>query len=556
MVDSVGWFWNLFDCCCCCNCRPKVYDYNKKYDVEIESLIDRDDKDYIESTKEISHQTSKKKPEQIIINVVNDGHSMDKMDKMEFYYNWKTKYWLDVDKIIEYENHFKISPYYLNDIKSIRKRQKLYSLIHSCFLRLPQSINENIYCLLSSNTLIDNMYKIYFQSIQKNKSKVNINDNDLGLIIVRSQLLKQYKLYKLYKSNKTNFWRYIGLNSQSSLHKVTLIIENDTEKEIFISWIGYNGKEETNSNIYPNTSTTIGTHTTNTFVIRSNDIYDDTSLIFNDLSIIAIYQIRHTFPTHIINISSLMKLRLKAGLPLKTIPIITKKYNKCIIENFKIYYQENVFNKYPKLMDILTKDLTKINLMINNDILNIMHSVSIWLNISSNIGHPNGKIKGYGLTFHHDPEWMKQNGIMLEKCRNIEIYSANDYMEWRICQPLILFHEFVHSFHCFIGRERNDIKRAYNLAMKNHLYDMVQHIARKDKITNQEIIIYRRGYAAMNHYEYFAQMTEAYFGSCNYYPFNKLQLKQYDNIAYQLCNKIWSFNAQQIANENIKYYQD
>ena len=122
------------------------------------------------------------------------------------------------------------------------------------------------------------------------------------------------------------------------------------------------------------------------------------------------------------------------------------------------------------------------------------------------------------------------------------------------CQPLVLFHEFVHSFHCFIGK-RSDIKRAYNLAMNNHLYDEVQHIAQKDKITNQEIIIHVRGYAAMNHYEYFAQMSEAYFGACNYYPFNKLQLKQYDNIAYQLCKKIWAFDAKQITASKIEHYE-
>ena len=65
--------------------------------------------------------------------------------------------------------------------------------------------------------------------------------------------------------------------------------------------------KQSNSNIYPNTSTTIGTHTTNTFILRAvmqdyDDDDDNDNLLFNDLSIIGIYQIRHTYPTHIVTV--------------------------------------------------------------------------------------------------------------------------------------------------------------------------------------------------------------------------------------------------------------
>ena len=566
-------WWSILYCCGCCGCCsccvPKVYDYNKKYDIEIESLLP-ENKDYIQpKTKLVSNQlTSKTIHDKITINVVDDRKDTP---KMEFYNDWTLKYWLKVDKIIDYEQHFKISAYYPNDRKSIHSRMDLYALMHQCFDKLPQNINEQIYCLLSSNTLIDDMYRIYYQSLHKIKSKVD-NPNDLGCIVNGDQIHKQYKLYLSAKNRQNsqlqqhpklpNFWKYIGLNSVSAVYGVALIIENNTKHEIFVTWIGYNGKEQSHGNIYPTDKITIGTHTTNTFIIRAplkslDDDYDHHYPLFNDLSIIAVYQIRHTYPTHILTVSSLTNpVKLSVGSPLRSIPVITKKYNKCIVENFNIYYQENVFNKYPKLLNILTQDLSQMNRIINDDILNIMHSVAIWINISQDIGHPDGRIKGYGLSFHHDPKWMIKNGIMIEKCRNIEIYSASDYMEWRICQPLVLFHEFVHSFHCFIGRERRDIKKAYNLAMKNHLYDEVEHIVRKDKITKQEIIMHVRGYAAMNHYEYFAQMSEAYFGKCNYYPFNKKQLKQYDTNAYQLCEKIWSFNTKQIQNQHLEYYEE
>ena len=133
------------------------------------------------------------------------------------------------------------------------------------------------------------------------------------------------------------------------------------------------------------------------------------------------------------------------------------------------------------------------------------------------------------------------------------MYSAEDYIEWRVCQPLVLFHEFVHSFHCFIGRDRGDIKRAYSMAMERGLYDSVQHIAGRHPVTGKEIVVWRRGYAASNCYEYFAQMSEAYFGQCNYYPFNRQQLLRHDENAYRLCLKLWSLYVHEIQFEHEKY---
>merc|ERR1712154_619299 len=105
----------------------------------------------------------------------------------------------------------------------------------------------------------------------------------------------------------------------------------------------------------------------------------------------------------------------------------------------------------------------------------------------------------------------------------IEIY-AEDYMEWRICQPLILLHEFVHSFHTYIGRELLFIVETYNMAMKKHLYDNVQH---KLLVNNESVTICKRGYA-----------------ESNYYPFNRKQIKEHDYDAYKLCKAIWSLTSE------------
>ena len=49
----------------------------------------------------------------------------------------------------------------------------------------------------------------------------------------------------------------------------------------------------------------------------------------------------------------------------------------------------------------------------------------------------------------------------------------------------------------------------------------------------------RKAYAATNYKEYFADLTEAYFGKNDFFPFTGADLKQYDPTGYQLMQEAW-----------------
>jgi hypothetical protein len=42
-----------------------------------------------------------------------------------------------------------------------------------------------------------------------------------------------------------------------------------------------------------------------------------------------------------------------------------------------------------------------------------------------------------------------------------------------------------------------------------------------------------------NHQEYFAEATESYFGTNDFYPFVRAELNLHDPAMYQLIEKIW-----------------
>ena len=54
----------------------------------------------------------------------------------------------------------------------------------------------------------------------------------------------------------------------------------------------------------------------------------------------------------------------------------------------------------------------------------------------------------------------------------------------------------------------------------------------------------QRAYALTNDKEYFAEITEAYYGTNDFYPFNREQLKTFDPAGYSLVEQAWGDGAQ------------
>jgi hypothetical protein len=73
------------------------------------------------------------------------------------------------------------------------------------------------------------------------------------------------------------------------------------------------------------------------------------------------------------------------------------------------------------------------------------------------------------------------------------------------------------------------IMRAYRKAETGKLYQRVL------TVTNR----YSRAYALQSPFEYFAELTEAYFGRNNFYPFDRYDLESYDKSGYEMIREAW-----------------
>jgi 5'-deoxynucleotidase YfbR-like HD superfamily hydrolase len=101
------------------------------------------------------------------------------------------------------------------------------------------------------------------------------------------------------------------------------------------------------------------------------------------------------------------------------------------------------------------------------------------------------------------------------------------------------FHEFAHAYHWRIGFDDPEIKAAYDAAMAAGLYQAVDYNMAAD---GKPV----KAYAAGNEREYFAELSEAYFGLNDYFPFTRRQLKEYDPAGYAVVDKMWGLSEEEL----------
>jgi len=181
----------------------------------------------------------------------------------------------------------------------------------------------------------------------------------------------------------------------------------------------------------------------------------------------------------------------------------------------------------------LEHDLDEIASVLPEPQLEILRESTIWIEKQGAIVP--GGMSGRGMCFHPSAAWLTSHGLLAEKEGGVEIINAEDFPVWRRNQPSMTFHEFAHAYHWRLGFDHEEIKAAYDDAMDAGLYDAVDYNMAPDA----EPV---RAYAANNEREYFAELSEAYFGLNDYFPFTRRQLETHDPTGYALVERLWTLD--------------
>jgi hypothetical protein len=185
---------------------------------------------------------------------------------------------------------------------------------------------------------------------------------------------------------------------------------------------------------------------------------------------------------------------------------------------------------YEQVISTLNQDLETIARIVPPPALAALRTRTIW--IEGETGIAADTFTGRGLTFHPAREWLTEHGLLPEKAGGVEISNAQDYLEWRQHQPFMVLHELAHAYHWLLGFERPDVVQTYEYAKAAGLYEEVDYVL----ATGGEK---RRAYALTNPKEYFAELSEAYFGRNDFFPYTREELREYDPAGYALVERLW-----------------
>ncbi len=137
-----------------------------------------------------------------------------------------------------------------------------------------------------------------------------------------------------------------------------------------------------------------------------------------------------------------------------------------------------------------------------------------------------------GVMYHWSADWLRERGYNPEKARSVEIVDLRDFIAWSQTQPWLVMHELAHAYHDrALGEHNEAILAAYENAKRSGLYTQVKYI---DGST-------RPAYALTNRMEYFAELTEAYLGVNDFFPFRRDELARHDPQGFALMEQVWRF---------------
>ena len=206
----------------------------------------------------------------------------------------------------------------------------------------------------------------------------------------------------------------------------------------------------------------------------------------------------------------------------------TSSYTKQELEHFTLYVSNRLLGEKKELGDqalaLLQVKLFDINRVVPEGALKELHQVPIWVSVEdTHHQYP-------CMCYHPSREWLTEHGWNPDKAGAVEICNATNFLSWTHEQPFMVLHELAHAYnHRLWGYDNPEVKAAYEQAKASGIYESVLRYSGQME----------SAYALTNADEYFAELTEAFFGTNDFYPFVRAEVQKHDPTMFELLKKLW-----------------
>ena len=195
------------------------------------------------------------------------------------------------------------------------------------------------------------------------------------------------------------------------------------------------------------------------------------------------------------------------------------------IEGWRVLVNQKLLaetNLCERIMKVLSAQLYQITRVVPAPALAKIRQIPIWVELDDPL-FPR-------MCYHESRDWLESHGVNPAKTDAVELANSKHFLNWSLEQPCMALHELSHGYHHqFLGDDYAGIRRCYEHARAAGLYESVLR-------ANGH---HERHYGMNNAKEYFAESTEAFFGTNDFYPFVRAELKEYDPEMYALQCEVW-----------------
>jgi dipeptidyl-peptidase-4 len=200
-------------------------------------------------------------------------------------------------------------------------------------------------------------------------------------------------------------------------------------------------------------------------------------------------------------------------------------YQTVELRGWTVHFEESlVVDKelYAEVELLLRSKLREIDSRLPSKAVSELRKVPIYF-------HLNRK-ENPGACYHPSKQWLSENDLPVKWARSVEFGVAKNFLRWIHEQPSMVLHEMSHAYHHrVLGYNHAGSLAAYANAMTKGLYKEVAYV-RGGVVP---------GYAATNVQEYFAETSEAYWGTNDQFPFVHVELLDHDPGMAKLLGEVW-----------------
>ena len=177
-----------------------------------------------------------------------------------------------------------------------------------------------------------------------------------------------------------------------------------------------------------------------------------------------------------------------------------------------------------RALKFLEARLVEIQAVVPADKVEELKKVTIVLDLNC------GKLQA--MQYHPSAGWLKVNGYPAELAKCVHIPQAADLPTRRNIneQLWVILHELAHAYHDqVLDFDEPAIVAAFEKFKASGHGDAAL-------LYNGQRV---KHYALTNHKEFFAEMTESFFGVNDFYPFNRAELQETEPELFALLSRIW-----------------